>query len=104
MRIELRSEHANKLVIGIDHYAAEIELPGGMEWQSRTLRVSDFRDAQGEALPSWEGLGELRLEAQATLRSTKRNDTTRRKVGAPWKGAEPEFRTIVWVVSQGLEP
>ena len=104
MRIELRSEHANKLVIGIDHYAAEIELPGGMEWQSRILRVSDFKDAHGEALPSWEGLGELRLEAQATLRSTKRNDTTRRKVGAPWKGAEPEFRTIAWVVSSGLEP
>jgi len=104
MRIELRSEHANKLVIGIDHYAAEIELPGGMEWQSRTLRVPDFKDAQGEALPSWEGLGELRPETQATLRSTKRNDTTRRKVGAPWKGAEPEFRTIVWVIPPGLKP
>jgi hypothetical protein len=102
MRIELRSEQANKIVIGIDHYAAELELPGGSEWQSHTLRVSDFKDAHGEALSSWEGLGEIRLEAQATLRSSKRNDRTHRKVGAPWKGADPEFRSIAWVKPQGL--
>ena len=97
MKIELRSEQANTLVIGIDHYAAEIELPGGSEWQSRTLQASDFKDAHGEALPNWEGLGELRLEPQTTLRSSNRGDKTTRRVGAPWKGADPGFRSISWV-------
>jgi hypothetical protein len=95
LAIEVRSEQANKLVIGLDNHAAEIQLNGGTEWQRVMLTPSDFKNASGESLPSWKGIKELRLGDKETLRS---KDGKTLSLGGAWKGTEPKFRKLEWYV------
>jgi len=95
LSLQVRSVEANKLVVGVGEHAAEAQLDGGEAWQTITLSPSDFFDARGEALMSWEGIRELRLADEETLRA-RRPDATR-KVGARWKGTDPAFRELKWV-------
>ena len=81
--------------MGLDGYAAEVSLAGGAEWRSVTLVPADFHDADGNPLPSWSGLKELRLGAQETLRS-KKEGAKPVFLGGNWKGAAPEFRNLRW--------
>ncbi len=92
----MRSAQPNRLVIGIDQYAAEIELAGGDAWQEITLAAADFKDASETALPDWGGIRELRLAAEETLRVNRDGDELTRVVGAEWNGAAPRFRNLRW--------
>ncbi len=94
LSLEVRAKEANKLVVGMDHYAVEVELSGGFDWQTITLSSSDFTDADESGMAGWKGSKELRLGASETLRG---NGITR-KLGAQWKGEAPEFRNLRWVV------
>ena len=95
LALEVRTGPPNKLVVGLDGYAAEVSLAGGAEWRSVTLVPADFHDADGNPLPSWSGLKELRLGAQETLRS-KKEGAKPVFLGGNWKGAAPEFRNLRW--------
>ncbi len=94
LAIEVQSEKPNKMVIGIDQFVAEVEVKGGVEWQSIVLSPSDFQDSAREALTSLEGIKELRFADQENLRDkqTKKN----RKIGATWNGKAPAFRNLHW--------
>ena len=96
LSLQVRSNQENKLVVGIDTYATEIQLVGGQSWQSLSLSPSDFRNPRGDELPSFEGIMELRLLEQETLRGSRPDANL--KVGAEWKGEAPEFRDLMWVV------
>jgi hypothetical protein len=93
LMLDVRSKEANKLVVGIDNYAAETELSGGSGWQTITLSLNDFKDAVDVGLTDWKGLKELRLGAEETLKGSE----TTRKLGAQWTGVAPEFRNLRWV-------
>jgi len=97
LALDVRAESANKLVIGIDRYAAEVELSGGSDWQKITLSAADFKDAATNAMSAWAGIKELRLAPAEHLRVQKRGDKTTRPVGAHWKGKPPEFRNLRWI-------
>jgi dienelactone hydrolase len=92
--LDVHSKEANKLVIGIDNYAAEVELSGGSGWQTVILAPSGFKDATDACRTDWKGLKELRIGASETLKA----NGTHRKVGAQWKGPVPEFRNLRWIV------
>ena len=97
LSLRVRVEQANALVIGIDEYAAEVQVEGGSDWQTILLAPSDFRDAREDGLPSFEGIRELRLLHEVTLRA--RQPDAARKIGAPWKGLNPAFRELRWVIA-----
>ncbi|MDP0490900.1 MAG: alginate lyase family protein [Verrucomicrobiota bacterium JB023] len=98
--LELRSEEANKLVVTIDSHVAEMELQGGGEWETIKLRPGDFQNIAGKRLTSWQGICELRLGGQETLR-VKRKPGSRR-FGAPWRGPDPDFRMLRWEVEKSV--
>ena len=94
--LEVRSEMPNKMVVGLDKYAAEITLQGGTEWQRIVLSVEDFQNAAGTKLQTWDGIKELRLGAQETLLVKIDSENKKLKLGAEWKGGKPEFRNLRW--------
>jgi len=96
---ELRSEKPNKLVLGLDQGAAEIKLKGGVKWQKVVLYPTDFKDADGNMRIDWKGVKELRL-SQSEVLKPKTGDKPI-KLGAEWKGAPPEFRSLRWAEEPG---
>jgi hypothetical protein len=96
LALEVRSAHANKLVVGIDSYAAEITLPGGAAWQRVSLAPADFRNAASAALEGWSGIRELLLAAKERLALRDGGQDRRREVGADWQGPKPEFQNLRW--------
>jgi hypothetical protein len=96
LALDVRSEQANKLVIGLDSHAAEIQLKGGTEWQHIVLLPSDFKNATGEPLSSWKEIKELRLGDKETLRAKDGKTTS---LGGAWKGSQPQFRMLQWSVA-----
>ena len=96
LSLEVRAEQANKLVVGLDGYAAETALAGGADWQTVTLAADAFHDADGQALSGWTGVKELRLGSKETLRS-KKEDAKPVQLGGDWQGAPPAFRNLRWV-------
>jgi len=95
LSLDVRFEQANKLVIGLDDHAAEIQLKSSNKWQTITLSPADFQNAAEAPLTNWSEIKELRLGHSETLRDRKLNLTKR--VGAPWKGRKPEFRNLRWL-------
>lgn len=95
LALEVRSEKPNKLVVGIDDFAAEIPLIGGTDWQGITLSPVDFLDAADNPLADWSGIRELRLIDMEHLRD--KGVIKPRLVGARWQGPPPEFRNLRWV-------
>ena len=94
--LEVRSAQPNRLVVGIDGYAAAIALTGGAAWQQISLAPEDFRNAADLALPGWKGIRELRLAAKDRLTLRERGEERRREVGAEWQGPRPEFQNLRW--------
>lgn len=94
--LEVRSAQPNRLVVGIDSFAAVIALTGGPTWQQIRLAPEDFRDAADIALPGWTGIRQLRLAAKERLTLRERGEERRKDVGAEWQGPGPEFRTLRW--------
>lgn len=97
LAFEVRSVNPNKLVVGIDQYAAEIQLTGNSEWHPIVLAQGDFRNAAGAATLEWAGIKELRLDARETLRSKNNGEEQILTLGANWQGAKPEFRNLRWI-------
>ncbi len=94
LSIQVRSKEPNQLVVGADDYAAVISLAASDDWQSFTLKAEDFADARGDKRASFDGVMELRLASEETLRA--RRPDANRKVGSRWKGPEPEFSELKW--------
>lgn len=94
---EVRSKEPNKMVVGIDKYATEIQLSGGAKWQRIMLSPKDFQNALGEFLPAWTGIMELRLGTKETLREKIDFENKKLDLGAEWTGEEPEFRKLQWI-------
>ena len=95
LAIEIRSAEPNKLVMGIDDFAAELSIKGGSEWESFSLAPADFKTAGEETLPDFTHIKQLRLLAAEHLRG-KRGTNIRKLIGANWKGAAPEFKNLHW--------
>jgi len=94
---EVRSAKPNKLIVGIDRYAAEIQLAGNSEWQPIVLAQGDFRNNAGVATLEWTGIKELRLGAMETLRSKNNSKEQKLTLGANWQGVKPDFRNLRWI-------
>jgi hypothetical protein len=97
LALEVRCEQPNKLVVGLDSFAAEVPLAGGTNWQSVVLFPPDFRSAAGTSILDWKGIKELRLGATETLSSSIGGKDAVLTLGADWQGAKPEFRNLRWV-------
>lgn len=92
----VRSEQPNKLVVGIDEFAAEVELEGGPQWQDVLLAPTDFHDVSGRSSLDWAHARELRLGPRETLRSGQGAELKTLHLGADWKGPDPQFRDLRW--------
>lgn len=97
LAFEVRSAKPNKLVIGIDQHATEVQINGNSAWQRIILSPGDFCNASGATTLTWTGIKELRLGSQETLRSKKKDKNQSLKLGATWQGAKPEFRNLCWI-------
>ena len=97
LAFEVRSAKTNKMVVGIDGFAAEIVIKGGGRWQSIILSPIDFQDVKGDSLSDWRNAKELRFAAMETLRTKGRGATKSRVLGASWQGSKPDFRNLRWV-------
>lgn len=97
LALEVRSEQSNKLVLGLDGFAAEVQLKGGPDWHRVVLSPAEFHNAGGVALSAWKGVRELRLGAKETLRAKDGKQDKKLELGADWQGANPKFRNLRWV-------
>jgi len=97
LAFEVCSAKPNRLVVGIDAYAAEVQLVGHSEWQRIVLTPTDFCNATGDATLEWTGIKELRLGIKETLRSKTNGENQSLTLGANWQGAKPEFRALRWI-------
>ncbi len=100
LAFEVRSARRNKLVVGLDQYAAEVQLEGDSVWHPVTLTPADFHNAAGDTLQEWAGIKELRLGAKETLRSKNNGGEEKRPLGADWDGPKPDFRNLRWIIEQ----
>lgn len=96
LALQVSCAQANKLVVKIDEYAAEVLLAGGSAWEAIEFSASDFKNAVGEVLIDFKGIKELRLSPQETLRG--KNNTVV-QLGGLWQGADPIFNDLHWVVT-----
>lgn len=95
LSIDIRSEQANTMIVGLDKHVAEIKLVGCTGWQTITLSPSDFLDADNKPLNSWQEIKELHLAPSKYLRP--KNGGERRLVGSSkWQGVAPQFRNLRW--------
>jgi cephalosporin-C deacetylase-like acetyl esterase len=97
LAFDVKSEKPNRLVVGLDGFAAEVQLKGGAEWQGVLLFPLDFHDATGRSVLSWKGLKELRLGPKETLRSNEGGKDLKLDLGGDWQGTNPEFRNLRWI-------
>ena len=95
--LEVLSDESNSLVILLDEWATEVSLEGGNEWQKIVLKAKDFHNCEGEALPSFDGIMQLKLSPRERLRPQRGTNSQPRVVGANWRGTSPTFRNLRWV-------
>ncbi len=96
LSLEVRTDNPNKLVVGLDGYAAETAVAGGADWQTVILAADAFHDADGQVLTGWNDIKELRLGSKETLRS-KKEGVKPVQLGGDWQGDPPAFRNLRWV-------
>lgn len=94
---DVRSAEPNKLVVGMDAYAKEIQLKGGAEWQSFVLAAKDFQNASGEKLFDWTKIMAFKISANESLKQNADGEVAKSYLGAEWKGEKPEFRKLRWL-------
>jgi hypothetical protein len=104
LALEVLSESSNKFIVGVDDYAAEVNLTGGAAWQTINLAMSDFKDASGSARSDWSKIKDLRLAATDRLTSRKDGKEQQLQLGAAWKGPNPKFRNLRWVTTPNKQP
>jgi hypothetical protein len=95
--LEVLSDNPNKLLVGIDEYATEIQLNGGSKWQKIILVPGDFQNASDETLPCWKDIKEFRIGAKETLRLKGNNSFDPKELGDKWKGEKPVFKDLQWI-------
>lgn len=93
LNLQVSAVEANKLVIRLDDYAAEVILEGGSDSEAIELTAKDFTNGNGEPLESFEGIKELELSPKESL---KGSGDVRRTIGANWNGANPAFKNLSW--------
>lgn len=98
LSFEVRTREENTLVVGIDHFAAEVKINGGEDWQQIVLNPGQFTDADGAVLKGWGKIKELRYGPSETVRSKERGSKKRKSFGGPWKGVKPQLRDLRWGV------
>jgi hypothetical protein len=97
LALEVLAESPNKFIVGLDAFAADINLAGGAAWQAISLTASDFKDASGAVMSDWSKIKELRLGATDRLISRKDGKERISQLGAAWQGPDPKFRNLRWV-------
>ena len=102
LAFDVRAAESNRLVVGLDKYAVEIEVRGGSEWQSVRLSASDFHDATGNPRTDWKGIRELRLVEKDRLNGKVDGVDKQVVLGGGWKGAPPEFRDLRWIPADAV--
>ena len=95
--IEIFSEKPNKLVIGIDDYAVELQHNGGNNWEKYTLEKEDFKDVAGNSFKSWTSAKEFRILNQDNIKSFQEGKIVFKKLGQKWNGEKPQFRDLKWI-------
>ena len=96
LRFEVQTAEANKLLVGIDNYVAEISLKGGKDWQKIVLIPEDFTNPDGKKLTDFLGIKEFRLGSRDIV--SGRNG--RQHIGGDWVGEDPVFRELKWITEQ----
>ena len=94
--MEIYSDKPNKLVMGLDSYATEIELNSPGKFAKISLNPSSFINAEGNPLQGWGGIKELRFSEAETLRPVRGSKVEPKKIGDKWKGEAPKFRNLRW--------
>lgn len=94
---EVKAEIPNQMIVGLDQYVAELTIPGKNKWYPVKLSLTDFKDFEMKPIANWSGIKELRLDDSETLRPPKNTKLQARKLGAPWKGTPPDFRSLCWL-------
>ena len=98
LALEVRAAEANQMVVVLDDYATEVELTGGPDWQTITLKPSDFQNLAGESLSDWQGIRQLKLTPAEAQRPTRGSKTKQRILGKNWRGPQPTFQNLHWQV------
>ena len=93
LMLQVASAEANKLVVKIDDSAAEVPLVGGSAWEVVELSAADFKNSDGQPLQDFQGIKELRLSPQETLRGKNKPAVS---FGGAWRGADPVFNDLHW--------
>ena len=94
--LEVQSEQPNTLVLQIDQHAAACALSGGHAWQTVSLRLADFHDANGDPLVDWAAANELAIAHKVTLEKPSMTKV----VGSDWRGDLPAFRQLRWELDE----
>ena len=98
LELSLRVTEANKMVVLLDEYAAELEV-GTKENESFLLHPSDFKNYSGEELTAWDQIRTLKLTHAQHLRPGRGQSGQPRLLGANWRGPPPEFQKLQWVIA-----
>ena len=104
LALEVLADESNALVISLDEMAAEVQLDGGGQWQKIVLTQSEFKNLEGETLSSFADIMRLKLSPSERLKPKRGNNEKPRTVGANWRGADPQFRNLRWVVPNATTP
>ena len=89
---------SNKMIVGLDSYVTEVSLTGNNSWQGGKLSISDFKNIEMKSKNTWSEFRQLRLDNVEQQRPPKGSRVSPRTLGAPWKGAAPEFRYLRWLM------
>jgi len=93
----VQSAQENTLLVIIEDKIATVAVKGGAGWQDIKLAPSDFKDFDGQSLPSWKGIRTIGFSDTEHQRGKK--STGRRVVGKKWNGDPPTFRQLRWKVN-----
>ncbi len=97
--LDVQADELNKLVVMLDDFAAEVSVTVRDQWQTLSLRPSDFRNFSGKPLDDWNDVRQLKLSHAEHLRPGRGEDGSPLRLGANWKGSSPKFRNLRWQVS-----
>lgn len=101
LSLEVKSEKANKLVLILDEYGAEVELTGKADWQTVVLEPGDFLRADDTSMESWKDIRELAISIKEENLHFNPNEEGKepfnKKLGAEWQGKKVQFKDLKWV-------
>lgn len=99
LTLEIQAAQPNKFVVVADKYAAEVQLMGGPDWQTVTLKRQDFKNLSGDVLPNWKSVMLLKLCPAERLTPNRGEELEARIIGKNWRGPDPLFRDLRWRIA-----